>query len=429
MSEVRKPLPRVLTAWGLWLLMVNGMIGAGIFGVPAAAEQLAGAFSPWVYLVCALAIAPVMLCFAALGSRFSGSGGPALYVGHAFGPFAGFQAGWAFYVARVTAFAANLNLLVTSAAFLFPDAGGPTLRIALMVLACGLMIWVNVVGVQAAIRSLGLLTLLKLLPLVLMALVGAWHLDAGVFAAVTEPPGIADLGAAILLVIYAYVGFESGLVPAGEAKRPRRDIPRALFWALFASTAVYALVQVGAQSLLPDLASSERPLVDAGERLFGTTGAILVLLGIIVSVGGNLVGSMFSTPRITHQFGQDGQLPAWFGKVHPRFGTPANSVWVYGLASLALAVTGSFVWLAVLSVFTRLLIYAACIVSLPAAERQPPSGEDGLRLRGGWLVPALALLACVGLGSQVSLVSVLATAALLLVGSALFVLARHRGRS
>lgn len=421
-----EPLRRELSAWGLWLLMVNGMIGAGIFGVPAQAERLAGAFSPWVFVIGALVIAPVMFCFAALAGRFAGTGGPALYVGHAFGPFAGFQAGWAFYVARLTAFGANLNLLATSVAYLLPDTGGPVLRLTLLVLVVGGMIWVNVVGARTAIRSLGVLTLVKLLPLLAMALVGAWHLDAGVVAAVAQPPAPVELGAAILLVIYAYVGFESGLVPAGEAKDPRRDMPRALLWALATAALLYALIQTGAQSVLPELADSERPLVDAGERWLGTAGAVAVLVGVVASVGGNLVGSMFTTPRITYRLGLDGQLPAWFAAVHPRHGTPANSVWLYGVLALLLAVTGSFVWLAVLSVFTRLLIYSACIAALPAAGRGAPVDPAAFRLRGGGLVPGLALLACAGLASQVSLASVLATGALLLVGSGLYALARRR---
>ncbi len=421
-----EPLRRELSAWGLWLLMVNGMIGAGIFGVPAQAERLAGAFSPWVFVIGALVIAPVMFCFAALAGRFAGTGGPALYVGHAFGPFAGFQAGWAFYVARLTAFGANLNLLATSVAYLLPDTGGPVLRLTLLVLVVGGMIWVNVVGARTAIRSLGVLTLVKLLPLLAMALVGAWHLDAGVVAAVAQPPAPVELGAAILLVIYAYVGFESGLVPAGEAKDPRRDMPCALLWALATAALLYALIQTGAQSVLPELADSERPLVDAGERWLGTAGAVAVLVGVVASVGGNLVGSMFTTPRITYRLGLDGQLPAWFAAVHPRHGTPANSVWLYGVLALLLAVTGSFVWLAVLSVFTRLLIYSACIAALPAAGRGAPVDPAAFRLRGGGLVPGLALLACAGLASQVSLASVLATGALLLVGSGLYALARRR---
>lgn len=419
-----EPLRRQLGVLGMWLLAINGMIGAGIFGVPAEAERLAGAFSPWVFVLCALLIAPVMLCFGALSSAFSGTGGPVLYVGTAFGPFAGFQAGWAFYVARLTAFAANLNLLVTTIGYFWPAAEGPALRIGLLLLLGALLTWVNVVGARAAMASLGGLTVLKLLPLVALAGIGLIELDGSVFAAVAAPPATVDLGAAVLLAIYAYVGFESSVVPAGEARNPQRDLPRALLWALVVATGLYALVQSATRQLVPALAEVERPLVDAGAVLLGPTGATIVVIGIIASVGANLIGSMFSTSRISYRLALDGQLPAWFARVHSRHGTPHLSVIVYGVVSVLLAVSGSFVWLAVLSVLVRLLLYLACIAAIPAVQRKAERGGEAMRLPGGGALVLLAALVCIGLLTQVSLDSVLATAGLLAVGSLLFALAR-----
>ncbi len=420
-----EPLRRQLSAFALWLLAINGMIGAGIFGVPAAAQALAGDFSPWLFMLCALLIAPILLCFAELASAFRGTGGPMLYTRTAFGPYVGFQVGWAFYVARLTAFAANLNLLVVSIAFFWPAADRPLLRIALLALLTAAMVWINIVGARAAMASLGGLTALKLLPLLALALYGASQVDAPALASVASPPTVIELGAALLLVIYAFVGFESSVVPAGEARNPQRDMPRALLSALLVAAGLYALIQLGAQAILPDLASTERPLLAAGEALIGPVGAVLVAIGILTSVGGNLLGSMFSTARISYRLGLDGQLPGWFARVHPRHLTPANSVLFYGLASFLLAVSGSFVWLAVLSVLTRLLVYLSCMAAMPAV-RQKAGVEQAFRLSGGWTVPLLAVLVCLGLLSQVEWRSVLATAALLAVGSGLYALARRR---
>ena len=418
----KEPLPRRLSLLALWLLVINGMIGAGIFGVPAAAERLAGGFSPWVFALCGLLIAPVMLCFAQLASAFRGTGGPVLYARTAFGPFAGFQIGWAFYVARLTAFAANTNLLVTTLAFFWPDTFGPALRVGLILLVCGLLTWVNVVGAATAMRSLGVLTVLKLLPLVGLAAIGLVGLDQSVFAAVARPPAAVDLGAAVLLVIYAYVGFESGLVPAGESRNPQRDMPRALLLALGLATLVYLLVQIATQRLVPDLATAERPVVDAGAALFGPAGAVIVVLAIVASVGGNLLGSMFSTSRISYRLALDAQLPSAFAAVHPVHGTPWISVLVFGAAAFVLAATGSFVWLAVLSVFARLLIYATCIAAMPRVEAAAEPSADRLLLPGGRVLPVLGLAVCIGLVTQVSLASVLATLVLLGMGTLLFAL-------
>jgi len=416
-------LKRQLSAFALWLLAINGMIGAGIFGIPAAAQAQAGDFSPWLYMLCALLIAPIVLCFAELSSAFSQTGGPVLYARCAFGPFVGFQAGWAFYIARLTAFAANLSLLVASIGFFWPGADGAMMRVGLLALASLAMICINIAGAGAAIAWLGTLTALKLLPLLAFALYGAAQLDGAVLLQVTAPPDPPVLGSALLLVIYAFVGFESSVVPAGEARDPQRDMPRALLWALLVCAAIYALIQLAAQALLPNLASTDRPLLAAGEAWLGLWGAWMVALGIIASVGGNLLGSMFSTPRISYRLGLDGQLPDWFAAVHPRYLTPANSILVYGVAAFVLAASGSFVWLAVMSVLTRLLLYLLCIAAMPAVRRQ--TGAK-LRLVGGWSVPLLAALVCLGLLTQVEWRAVLATLALLAVGSVLFVLARRR---
>ena len=428
-----EPLSRRLGVLALWLLVVNGMIGAGIFGVQSEAERLAGGFSPWVFALCGLLIAPVMLSFAWLSSAFRGTGGPMVYAGAAFGPFVGVQVGWAFYIARLTAFAANVNLLVTTIGFLWSEPMGPAVRVGLLFIVCGLLVWVNVMGAKAAVRSLGVLTVLKLAPLIALAFVGLIGLDRAVFASIAAPPGVTDLGAATLLVIYAYVGFESGLVPAGESKQPQRDMPRALLAGLLAVTAVYVFVQMATQRLLPDLQTSERPIVEVGESLFGRTGAIIVVLAIIASVGGNLLGAMFSSPRVTYRMALDGQMPAWLGRVHPRHETPWTSVVLFGVAAFVLAATGSFVWLAALSVLTRLGIYLVCIASMPRVRRAAGDAPGLLRLPGGPVIPVLGLLVCIGLLTRVSGDSVVATAVMLAVGSVLYAAAvvacRRCGRS
>lgn len=413
----------------LWLLVINGMIGAGIFGVPAGVERLAGPFSPWIFALCGLLIAPIMLCFAQLSSAFSGTGGPVLYARTAFGPFVGFQIGWAFYIARLTAFAANLNLLVTTVGYFSAAPLGPAVRLGLLLFLCASFVWVNIVGARAAMRSLGVVTILKLLPLIAIAGIGLVGLDREVFTSITTPPNTTDLGAAVLLVIYAYVGFESGLVPAGESKHPQRDMPRALILALAVATGLYILIQIAAQRLLPDLAGSERPIVEAGEAFLGRAGAVIVVLAIIASVGGNLLGSMFSTPRITYRLALDGQLPRAFARIHTQHETPWVSVLVYGVAAFALAATGSFVWLAVLSVFTRLLIYMTCIASMPRVGAVAGDAPGRIQLPGSWTIPVIAMLVCVALLTQVNPESVLTTLAMLAVGSVLFWIASRKGGS
>jgi amino acid transporter len=205
-AYIQESLVRRLSVVGLWLLIINGMIGAGIFGVPAEAARLTGEFSPWVFAICSVLLLPIMLCFAQLGSYFTGTGGPVLYAGTAFGPIVGFQVGWCLYVARLLSFAANVNLLVSSLAYFLGGTIGPGLRVILLFAACGVPTLLNVAGSRGAMRGLSALTILKFLPLVAIVSFGLPRLH---WEPRLQTPGPHDLGAAVLLVIYAYTGFES----------------------------------------------------------------------------------------------------------------------------------------------------------------------------------------------------------------------------
>jgi amino acid transporter len=416
-----EPLLRQLSVVGIWLLVVNGMIGAGIFGVPADVARLAGAYSPLVFVLCGLLIAPVMLSFAEVASYFRGTGGPMLYVRTAFGAHAGFQAGWVFYVARITAAAANINLLVSSAAYFWAGLGQGGPRMLLLLGICVGLAWVNVVGARQAMRSLGTLTVLKFLPLLMLIAIGAWQLLAlDSRPATLSAPGSAGFGTAMLIAIYAFVGFESALVPAGEAKSPARDMPRAWFWGLAVVTALYVLLQYISIALLPGLEGTDRPLVDVAAVLMGPVGAMLMMGGVVASVGGNIAGSMFSTPRISYALARDGLLPAWLGHVHERHRTPDHSVIFYATLMFVLAVLGSFVWLAAMSVVARLFIYLTCIGAVPRLRREFGDAQDALRAPGGYLVPVLAALACLILLAQVRLQGLLVMAALMALGALLY---------
>lgn len=422
--ETSESLRRQLTVVGLWLLAINGMIGAGIFGVPAKTFALAGEFSPWIFVICAILIAPIMLSFGELASSFRSTGGPMLFVGMAYGPFAGFQAGWGYYVARITAYSANMNLMVLSVGFFWPAAADPTPRLVLMAIASVIIIGLNIVNAKATMGYLGIITLLKLSPLVALALYGLFTWDGAAFESISQVPSAPDLGAALLLVIYAYVGFESSTVPAGESKDPQRDMHRALVLALVVASALYALIQLAAQQLVPDLASSDGPLLAAGEAWLGPIGASIVAIGIVTSVGGNLISSTFSSARISYRMGLDGYLPTWFSALNVTYATPIYSVLFFGIAGFLLSASGSFAYLAVLSVFTRLMLYLACFVSMPAVRRN--GDENAYRLPGGWIIPGLAVLVCLGLLTQVSMSSVLATFGLLAVGTVLYLTVSKR---
>ena len=421
-----EPLLRQLSVGGIWLLAVNGMIGAGIFGVPAGAAALTGIYSPLVFLGCGFLLTAVVLCFAEIASYFRGTGGPMLYLRTAFGPHAGFQAGWAFYIARATAFAANMNLLVASVAFFWRPAEGGAGRIFLLGLVVLLLAVPNVVGTRHGMRSLGVLTVLKFLPLLALVAVGlAWLEPAAFPVTTTALPGYTSFGMAALLVLYAFVGWEGAVVPAGEARNPARDMPRGLVLAMVVVTLLYVLVQAVAVAVLPDLATSERALVDVGAVLFGPAGAILLTAAVVVSVAGNLAGTMVSAPRITYALARDGSLPSWFGQVHPSTRTPIKSIIFFSVLVFLLGVYGSFVWLAAMSALVRVLIYMACIGAMPRLRRRFGDTPGSFRVPGGWVTAAGAFVVSGLLLLQVNLDAVLVTGGFLLAGAALFRVVRR----
>jgi len=420
-------LVRRFTMTGLWIIVVNGLVGAGIFGVPAEAARLTGIYSPLMFLGCGVLMLPIILSFGEVSSYFRGTGGPILYIGTAFGPMAGFQSGWALYVSRVTAFGANANLLVGSIAYFWAPADEGLVRVMLLALICGSLTWVNVIGVQHAMRSLTALTILKIVPLVILIGAGLPQMEGTAFPFAEVPlPGRSEIGTAALVLMYAYVGFEGALVPAGEARNPARDMPRALLLALVVVTIFYVAIQAISVAVLPGLASSDRPLIDVGAVLFGPVGAVLIAAGVVASVGGNIAAAMLSAPRMTYAMARHRSLPAWFGEVNERFSTPANSVIFYGVASFVLAVNGSFVWLAGLTVLTRLLIYVLSIAAIPYLRVKFADATDRFVLPGGYLIPLLGIAFCIALLTQVSIGAVVATTIFLLLGAVFFALARRR---
>ncbi len=412
-------LERAIGPVGVGAIALNGVIGAGIFALPAVAAEAAGLFSPWLFVVCAVLIMTVVLSFARAASFFGQTGGPVVYVEEAFGLFAGFQAGWLYSFARISALAANAHLMVTYAAWLWPELDAAGARLALVAVVCVSLTIVNVIGVRGGLAVVFALTVLKLLPLGLIVFVGLGQINPQVFTA-PEIPELEGIGGVILVLLYAFVGFESAVVPAGEVKDPRRSVPMSLIWTVGLICVFYFLIQLVSVSVLDDLASSERPLAEVAEVLMGAAGASLLVLGAVFSICGNISGMFITAPRMLYAMGRDGGLPDWFGAVNPRFHTPANSIVFVGAVGLALAMSGGFVWLAAMSTAVRLLVYMACILSLPGLERKVGERAGQFRLRGGMLIPGLALVLCLWLTMHASLKSWLTTLAFAALGTALY---------
>jgi basic amino acid/polyamine antiporter, APA family len=419
MSETDPALRRDIGFTGSAFLSFNGIVGAGIFALPAALHLQFGVFSPWLFPIFGLLILLVALPFARLAAYFQGSGGPVAYAA-AFGPLAAFQVGWIYYVARTSALAANANVFATYAATLWAPLGAPAGRVALIVGLIGTVTWVNLVGVRRAIRALDALTLLKAAPLVALAIWGLAVAAEGV-PPPGPPPPLSAFEAAALITLYAFIGFENSVVPAGETADPRRTIPRALVTTVAMTALLYFVVQLAYVAVMPAGGEPDAPLVAFATVVWGPIGGVLLVGAALSSIGGNLMGSVTSTPRITYALARDGLLPAWFGLVSRRWHTPSGSILFMGGLGIVLAITGSFTWLAIVSTLARLIVYAASIAALPAAARAA-GGRPGA---GTALLMFAGIAVCLWAAFQSRAESWAMLAGLLVLGLILYAVARR----
>jgi amino acid transporter len=384
-------LVRTVRRWDLVALTINAIVGAGIFGLPSEVFARTGAYSLLAFLACAAAVSLVILCFAEVSSRFSGTGGPYLYARAAFGPVVAFEVGWMMWVARLTAFAANCNLLIAYFSYFVPAAGSGSLRAATIALVVVGLTLVNVVGVRDATNLNNVLTVAKLVPLVLLVLAGGFALDLQRFAA-TAPLTFGDFSVSVLLLVYAFTGFEMATIPGGELRDPQRDLPRALLTSIAAVAVLYVAIQVVAIGTVPGLAHATRPLADAGRQVFGPAGAALISAGAVVSILGNLNVTLLVAPRIPFAMAERHEVPRLLGALHPRFRTPYVSILVTAAIVLVLTLTGTFVYAATISVIARLVGYLATCAALPALRRG--AGDSPFVAPGG-LAAAIAAIALV----------------------------------
>jgi basic amino acid/polyamine antiporter, APA family len=423
--------PRLLRAvglLGLTAIALNGVVGSGIFVLPAAVYRLTGAASPAAYVLAALLTALVVACFAEAGSLFDETGGPYLYARAAFGPFAGFQVGWMFFLARLAAGAAIANAFAAYVGFLAPGLGHGAGRVAVITVALAALAALNVAGVRHGSWTVNVLTVAKLLPLLVFVAVGLFFVD-GSRVSLTTLPGTASLQQAALLLIFAFGGFENASVPTEESKDPRRHLPVALLATIAATAVLYVLIQAVAQGTLPELAGSATPLAASARVFLGPAGAVFISVAAALSTLGSTSALALVGPRILYAFARHGLLPAALAQVHPRTRTPHRAIVVFAVLTWIAALSGRFEQLAAVSAVARLLFSASTCLAVPVLRRQRRAEERGFTLPGGWAIPLLAVALSLWLLSGVTRGQALAGAIALASGITLYAAVRLAARA
>ena len=382
---------RGIRRWDLVAVAINGIIGAGIFGLPSKVFSLIGSYSLIAFLVCAAVVTLFILCFAEVGSRFDETGGPYLYAREAFGNTVAFEIGWLIWLARLTAFAANCNLLVAYLGYFLPSATNPVWRAIIITTVVLVLTIINLLGVRQAAIVSNVFTVGKLIPLIIFIAVGLFFINPQAFA-LGALPTTGAFSQSVLLLIYAFTGFEMAAIPAGEVKEPRRDLPHALLIAIGVVALVYVLVQVVCVGTFPELAQSQKPLADAGARFMGSAGGALISAGAVVSIVGNLNIILLSGSRVPFAIAERQQLPSILARVHARFATPYVAILLTAAVMLLLTLKSSFVAALTISAIARLVTYAGTCLALPVFRRRRNLPAAIFKARFGSVIAVLALV-------------------------------------
>jgi APA family basic amino acid/polyamine antiporter len=416
-----RQLVRALGVRALAATIFNVIVGGGIFGLPSEVARGLGAAAPLAYIVCAIAMGLIVLCFAEAGSRVSLSGGPYAYVEVALGGFVGFLSGVLLWLVTSFATAAVASVFAASLAAFLPILSAGLARGIVLATLFGALAFINVRGVRQGTRLVEIVTVAKLLPLVALVVVGAFYVDSAQLAW-ERTPGMSEIGRTSIVLFFAFAGIESALVPGGEVKDPARTVPRALFIALAGVTLLYIAVQLVAQGILGGaLAAEPAPLTAAARRISPAFG-VLLGLGAVISTFGHSSGMMLATPRALFAFGRDGVLPRAFAAVHPRFRTPHVAIIAQAVICGGLAITSSFGRLAVLATVSTLVLYLLCCVAAWMLRRRDVRVEGAVpfTVPGGPIAPVLAVAVVTWLLSSATAREFLIVGAVLVGGAILF---------
>lgn len=412
-------LVRSIGPWGLAAVVLNGMIGAGIFALVGSVANFSGSWAPLIIAGVGLALLPVVLVFAALAGLFDETGGPILYVGSAFGPTAAFQTGWLSSLSTAAATAANANLLADYLMRLGQlSRAGAVTHAVIVLTALTIALAINLLEASRSAAWIKRISVAKLLPLALLLVLALPSIGSSTLRPATEW----SMSQAILLSVYAFTGFEGGLCIAGEARDPRRDFPRALVGVFLLVVVLYALLAWGYVATAFEPGKTDKAsLLTMATALAGSGGAITIIITAALSILGSVTVNTFFVSRRLLALERIPALPAWFGTIRVDTGLPRNAVLFTYLVIVALAMSGGFTALAILSVAARLLVYLACTAALPVIRAR----RSLSRSPATTAITALSLMTCLFLVVQSEVNAWLGLATAVFVGFAIKWVALH----
>lgn len=422
MEETAKP-PRVVGKLGATLMSVNGMIGAGIFALPAILYAEVGNFAPWMFLIFGVLYAASILISARLSNMFRSSGGPQLWAQVAFGPFIGFQVGWVLVLSMSAGRAATLYVLISYLAVIFPVFLNPVWRAAALAILVLAVTWLTISGMKKSVGGLAIGTILKVSPILLLCL---FAFASGGIATEFTLPRFGAFESVALLVYFAFSGANSSAYSAGEFINPRRDLPITMLASLamiitFYMAVQWAYIAAGA----PQSSENTTPLSAAAGVVMGESGALFLSLAAIFSIATNCLSFYIAGARVTYSMAERGLLPETFAHVSPRFKTPDRAILLFSAIVAVMLASGAFVFLATVTSLGAQFTTLSFVIAFVVLMRRSHHGHNGSLALYWWPVILVAAFFALFSIAQAPAKAFLLLAALLVVGTALYFLERR----
>jgi basic amino acid/polyamine antiporter, APA family len=409
-------LKREIGRWDLVFLMINGIIGAGIFGLPSKIFALSGVYSILAMFVCAVIVFVIVLVFAEVASKFKETGGPYLYTLAAFGPFPAFIIGWLMLLTRLAAFAALINLFVSYLSYFNPVFIEPPVKALTIFLFTLFLTIINYRGVKDSAILSNTLAIAKVSTLFIFIIVGLFFINPELIDFGRSSPGLTDFSSSVLILIFAFTGFEAILVNTGEVRNPKKNIPFALLTTIIAVAVIYMFIQTVSIGTLPDLATSDKPLTDAAQIYMGPVGGFVITAGALISIGGTLNAIMLIGSRLQFAFSETGEFPKIFSYLHPKFQTPVFSLFAFSVIAVLVSVTGSFIYAVSISVISKVLTLLVVCIVLIKLRISDPKDSDYFKLPYGYSLAVTGIITSVWLLSSTKLTEIRDVSITVLIG-------------
>ncbi|MEI0566692.1 APC family permease [Brachyspira pulli] len=413
-----------LGLFSIILLGINAIVGTGIFLLPNQAYAEVGVTSIAVIVFDAFLVISIALCFAEMGGMYKNNGGPYLYAKDAFGDFVGFEVGIMKWAISIIAWAAMAMGFPTALGAVWEPAQNPVVQKIIAISILVLLGIMNIMGVKISKIMNNIVTTGKLIPLILFVTVGIFFIKGENFVNPVSETGEVVLkgtfGSAALLIFYAFTGFESIGVAAGDMDNAKKNVPLAICIVLILVAIIYILIQVNSIGILgASLATTSTPVATAAEKFLGKWAGAMVTAGTLISIGGINIASSFLTPRAGVAMSDEHQLPSFISKRNSK-DVPYVAVIISVVLTALVTLTGSFTTLAAISVVSRFAQYIPTCLAVPVMRKKAPDMERGFVLPLGPVIPIIATVVSLWLLSQSDLKKIIFGLGGLVIGAVIY---------